>query len=423
MFKKTVLKNGLRVITYPMENTKALTLLVLVGVGSKYETKEINGISHLLEHMAFKGTERRPQTLDIAKELDRIGGVYNAFTGKEFMGFWVKVDSRHFDLAADVLSDMLFNSLFKEEELQKEKRVIFEEINMIKDNPQEFVLEVWEKVLYGDQPAGWMISGEKETLEKISRQDILDYFRQHFSAENAVVSLAGNFEEKNALKSIEELFKSFKSAPQVIKKEVQEIQNTPQILVNFKETGQAHLCLGVRAYNLFQKEKYPSAVLANLLGGIMSSRLFIKVREKEGLCYYIRTHLEHYTDTGYLVTHAGVDNNNIEKAIKIILAEYKDLAQKLVPDDELQKAKDNIKGHIYLGLETSDAWASFFGIQEILEKDIALPEAKLAEIEKVTADDILKIAREIFVPEKLNLAVVGPFKEEGQFHKILSEIS
>lgn len=414
MFKKTVLKNGLRVITYPMENTRALTLLVLVGVGSKYEAKEINGISHLLEHMAFKGTQKRPNTLDIAKELDKVGGAYNAFTGKEFMGFWVKVDSQHFDAALDVLSDMLFNSLFKEEEIEKEKRVIFEEINMIKDNPQEFVLELWEKLLYGDTPAGWMISGEKEILAKITRKDILDYFEKHFAAENAVVVLAGSFEETEAINKIQKFFGSFKSAPSVEKEPVKESQSVPEAAVHFKETGQTHLCLGVRAFNIFQPEKYISAVLANLLGGVMSSRLFIKVREKEGLCYYIRTHLEHYTDTGYLVTHTGVDNNNVERAIKIILDEYKDLTQNKVPLDELQKAKENIKGHTYLGLETSDSWASFFGLQEILEKKISLPEAKLAEIEKVTADDILKIAKEIFVPERLNLATVGPLKEQNQ---------
>lgn len=420
MFNKTILKNGLRVVTYPMKDTKTLTLLILIATGSKYETKEINGISHLLEHMAFKGTARRPNTLDIAKELDKVGGVYNAFTGKEFMGFWVKVDSRHFDLAADVLSDMLFNSLFKAEEIEKEKRVIFEEINMIKDNPQGFVLEIWEKLLYGDQPAGWMISGERETLEKISRQDIVNYFQKYFTAENAVIALAGDFQEKDAIGKMEKFFNGFNPAQLVQKETAKEYQEAPQILLDFKETGQAHLCLGTRAFNIFQKEKYPLAVLTNLLGGIMSSRLFIKVREKEGLCYYIRTHLEHYTDTGYLVTHAGVENSNIEKAIKLILEEYKDLSQNKVPEDELKKAKDNIMGHVYLGLETSDAWASFFGLQEILEKKILSPEETLTEIEKVSADDILKIAKEIFVPEKLNLAVVGPFKEEEKFRKILT---
>ncbi len=419
MFKKTILKNGLRVVTYPMENTKTLTLLILVAVGSKYETKEVNGISHLLEHMAFKGTERRPKTLDIAKELDKVGGVYNAFTSKEFMGFWVKVDSKHFDLASDVLSDMLFNSLFKAEEIEKEKRVIFEEINMIKDNPQGFVLEIWEKLLYNDQPAGWMISGEKDTLEKITRQDIVDYFQKYFSAQNTLIALAGDFKEKEALEKIQKFFDGFNSVQLIQKEAVRESQASPQILLDFKETGQAHLCLGVRAFNIFQKEKYPLTVLANLLGGIMSSRLFIKVREKEGLCYYIRTHIEHYSDTGYLMTHAGVENGNIEKAIKLILEEYKDLSQNKVPEDELRKAKDNIMGHVYLGLETSDAWASFLGLQEILEKKIMMPEETLAEIEKVTADDILKIAKEIFVPEKLNLAVVGPFKEEEKFRQIL----
>lgn len=418
-FKKRKLKNGLRVITYPMKATGAVTVLVLVGTGSKYETKKVNGISHLLEHMAFKGTQRRPHTLDIAKELDRVGGIYNAFTSKEFTGFWVKVGKNHLSLALDVLSDMLFNSLFQKEEIEKEKKVIFEEINMLKDTPQDYVTELWEKLLYGEQPAGWMISGTKESVSQISRQDLVSYFRRQFTGRNAVVTVAGNFQEKEAICQIKSYFKAFKDKAPKPKRAVKEVQKSPQVLSQFKKTDQTHLCLGVRAFDLFDKRRYPLAVLATLLGGIMSSRLFIEVREKRGLGYYIKTSPQLYTDSGYLVTQAGVDNKRVELALEVILAEYKKLTQEKVAPQELQKAKENIKGKLYLNLETSDAWANFLAGQELLRKKISLPSQECAMIDKVGADDVLRVAREIFRPEKLNLALIGPFKEKQRFEKIL----
>ncbi len=423
MFHKTILKNGLRIIATPLKNTRAITLLILISTGSKYEKKEINGISHLLEHMAFKGTSKRPHTLDIAKELDGVGGIYNAFTGKEFMGFWIKVDSKHLELSCDVLSDMIFNSLFQEKEIEKEKRTIIEEINMYLDMPQTYVLELWEKLLYGDQPAGWTIAGEKETFRKISRKDVLDYFKSQFGAKNTVISLAGNFEEKEIVHTIKKFFGKFKGIKNPEKKPVVEKQKKPEVLIQTKETDQTHLALGVRAYNLFSDKRYPLAVLANLLGGIMSSRLFIEVREKKGLAYYIRTFAENYTDTGYLVTHAGVDNKRVSEAIKIILREYKDLKTKKISKEELSKIKDNAKGHLYLGLETSEAWASYNGSQEILKRKILTLEQECALIDKITQDDILKISKEIFQPKKLNLALIGPFKDKTKFEEILGNFN
>lgn len=419
MFHKTILENSLRIVTFPMRNTQAITLLILVGAGSKYERKEINGISHLIEHMAFRGTKRRPKTLDIAKELDRVGGFYNAFTGKELMGFWVKVDAKHFDLSCDILSDMIFNPLFKKEEIEKEKKAIVEEINMYLDTPQSYVLELWEKLLYDDQPAGWTIAGEKEIIKKISRKDILKFFKAQFTAKNIVISLAGNFNEREVILKIKKFFGKFKNNKTFTKKPVIEKQKKPEVLLQTKDTDQTHIALGVRAFDLFSSKKYPLAVLANLLGGIMSSRLFIEIREKRGMAYYIRTIPESYTDTGYLVTHAGIDNKRVKEAIKIILKEYKKLKEKKVPQEELQKAKDNIKGHIYLGLETSDSWAVYLGSQEILKNKISTPEEECKKIDKVNQIDILRISKEIFQPSRLNLALIGPFKEKNEFQKLL----
>ena len=419
MFRKTKLSNGLRIVTLPLKNMAAVTLLVLFGTGSKYEQKELNGISHLLEHMAFKGTRKRPHTLDIAKELDRVGGLYNAFTAKEFMGFWVKVEKSHLNLAFDVLSDMLFNSLFEEKEIEKEKKVIFEEINMIKDSPQSYVLELWEKLLYRDQPAGWMVSGTKETVAKISRQDIIYYLKKQFTAKNAVIALAGNFQEGRVLSQIKKYFQAFLPQEPRAKKPTKEIQKAPQMLIYFKETDQTHLCLGVRTFDLFSPKKYILSVISTLLGGIMSSRLFIEIREKRALGYYIHSFCQHYTDTGYLVTQAGIDNQRVKTAIRIILKEFKKLREKKVTPEELKRAKENLKAKIYLSLETSDAWANFLATQEILEKKISSPEEKCAMIERVTANDVLKVAQEVFRANKLNLALIGPFKEKKEFEGLL----
>jgi len=303
--------------------------------------------------------------------------------------------------------------------MEKEKKVIFEEINMMNDNPQAYILDLWEKLLYGDQPAGWMIAGEKETVAKVSRENLLDHLRSQFVAKNVVISLAGNFKSKKAIPKIKKFFEKFKEASPLSKIPTVEKQAFPRVSLNFKETDQAHLCLGVRAFNLFKPERYPLALMAGILGGIMSSRLFIKVREKKALAYYIRTFPEHYTDSGYLVTHAGVDNKRVFEAIKIILREYKDLKTKKVSRGELSKIKDNIKGHIYLGLETSDAWASYTGLQEILKREISTPEEECALIEKVTQNDILRVAQDIFQPRKMNLSLIGPFKDEKRFLKLL----
>jgi predicted Zn-dependent peptidase len=391
-----------------------------VGTGSKYEKREINGISHFLEHMVFKGTKNRPNTLDIAKDLDGIGGIYNAFTGKEYTGFWVKVDKAHLNLAFDVLSDMLFNSLFREKAIEKEKRVISEEINMIKDSPQDYILDLWEELLYGDQPAGWMISGTKNSVSKIFRTDLVNYLKKQFTAENAIIVISGNFKEKEVLAKIKKYFAPFKKRKPQSKKLTKEIQVRPQVLTHFKKTDQSHLCLGVRTFDLFNPKRYVLAVLATLLGGVMSSRLFIEVREKRGLAYYIRTTPQLYTDVGYLVTQAGVDNKRVKTAIGVILKEHKKLREKKVSKEELRKAKESIKGKIYLGLETSDDWASFLASQELLRKKIFLPAEECAMIDKVSAEDIIDLAREIFQPEKLNLSLIGPFKNKKEFERLLT---
>ncbi|MBI3337641.1 MAG: insulinase family protein [Candidatus Staskawiczbacteria bacterium] len=420
MFHKTTLEGGLRLITVPIKNANSVTVLILVGTGSKHETKEINGISHFLEHMFFKGTRKRPNTLEIAETLDMVGGEYNAFTSKEITGFWAKVDNRHLDIALDWISDMFLNSKFDQKEMQKEKGVIIEEMNMYLDTPTVYVSELFEKLLYGDQPAGWRIIGEKENILSFNRQKVLDYYKNHYSSFNTVVCVAGNIDSKNIKNKVREYFKNIEIREAKEKIKTREEQQKPEIMLHFKKTDQTHFCLGVRAYDIFHPRKNALSLLSVILGGNMSSRLFIKVRERQGLAYYIHTSVDATSDTGYLVTQAGIDHKNLKKSVELIIKEYKDLKNKKITARELQKAKDYLKGMSTLSLETSNSQASFYASQELLEKKILTLEEKFKEIDKVSINDIKKVAEDIFLSKNLNLAVIGPFEEKEKLQSLLN---
>jgi len=440
MFKKTILKNGLRIITVPQKSTQAVTVLVLAATGSKYERKKINGISHLLEHMLFKGTKKRPDKIAISEPLDRVGGNYNAFTGEEYTGYFAKVDSGHFDLALDIISDIYLNSKLDPKELEREKMVVIEEINMYYDQPAVYVQSLWDKILYGDQPAGRDITGTKKGVLSISRKQLIDYMKTQYNASNTLVCVAGNIPDSSrAIDKIKKYFSGIKNKksikkPPVVDASVKastelssilsnnrriEKQRKPKFLLKEKKTGQTHFCLGVRGYNLFHPQRYSQEILALILGGMMSSRLFIKIREELGLAYYIRTGISSDPDVGSLVTHSGVDNSKAEKAISAIMKEYKNISQEKISLKELEKAKDHFKGKISLALETSDANASFYGGQEIVERKILTPKEICAKINKVTTNDVLRTAQDIFRPEKLNLALIGPFKNKEKFQRLL----
>ena len=419
MFKKIVLKNGLRIISIPKKTALAATVLILVRTGSKYEKKDTNGISHFLEHMLFKGTKNHPSPLSVAETLDMVGGVFNAFTSEEYTGYYAKVESSHFELALDWVSDIFLNSILPKKEMEKERGVIVQEINMLSDHPLSYVQILWPELLYGDQPAGWNIAGTKKNVMEMSQKELVDYWRKQYVASNTVVCMAGGIKQKQSLELAKKYFTKMQTSSPIEKAKVVEIQNNPQILVHFKETDQTHLCLGVRSYNSFHPDKYVIEILGTILGGMMSSRMFIEVREKLGLCYYIRTSVDDNSDTGFLVTQAGVDNENVEKAILTILKEYKKVSSKKISALELKKAKDNIKGKMALQLESSDALASYYGGQELMEKKILTPDEIFKKIDKVSANDVLRVSKDIFKSKKLNLAVIGPFKEKDSFKKIL----
>jgi predicted Zn-dependent peptidase len=418
MFKKTTLKNGLRIITVPSKSTQTVTVLVLVGTGSKYEKKDEKGISHFLEHMYFKGTKKRPSSLEIAETLDKVGGIYNAFTSQEYTGYFAKVSREHFDLALDWVSDIFLNSTLPEKEIEKERGVIIEEINMRKDHPMEHVQVLWQKLLYGDQPAGWDVAGEIETVSKISRKDLIEYRETQYIASNTIICLAGNFNEKEGINKVKKFFSKIKIGKSREKPKVIEKQERPEILFEKRETDQTHICLGVRGFNLFDERRYVQEILALILGGMMSSRLFERIRTKLGIAYYIETDAFSDPDTGYLVTRAGLSNEKLEEGISEILKEYRKIKREGVSKSELKKAKDCLKGKMNILLESSDAKASFFATQEILEKKILTPEQIFKKIDKVSQNDILKLAREIFRPEKLNLALIGPKEIKREILKI-----
>jgi predicted Zn-dependent peptidase len=402
-----------------MVNTKTVTVLVLVATGSKYETKEINGISHFLEHMTFKGTKKRPTPLSIAEPLDRIGGNFNAFTMQECTGYYAKANGRHLDLLLDIISDITLNPKFNQNEINKERGVIIEEINMYEDMPARKIGDVWDELLYGDQPAGWSTAGRKKIIAQLMREDFVKYHQYHYVAPKIVVVVSGMIEPDEVIKKIKNLFKSISDAKGKNKVPTKESQKNPEVKIFYKNTDQTHIAFGVRAYDIFDKRRYAADVLATILGGGMSSRLFRLLRDKMGAAYYVRTISDESTDIGNLATWAGIDNRRAEEIIKAILNEYKTINDIKVSATELAKAKEHLEGGLILSIETSDELASFYGFQEILKKEILRSEDLIKKIKAVTASDVLEVAKDIFRPEKLNLAIIGPFKNNKPFVNLL----
>jgi predicted Zn-dependent peptidase len=405
------LKSGLRILTLPLESTRVATVFVLVKTGSKYEQKETSGISHFVEHMLFKGTEKRKTPLEVAEELDKVGGVYNAFTGEEYTGYYAKVNVDKFSLALDWVSDIYLNSLLPEKEMEKEKGVIKEEINMYFDNPMAHCELLFQELLYGDQPAGWNIAGTKETVSATTRKDLLTYMDSQYKAENTVVVVAGNINKEKVEEEVAQAFSTIKTGTPRKAHPVVEKQDQPAVLNFYKETDQTHLILGARAFNMFSEHRYSQEVLASILGGMMSSRLFSKIREEMGLAYYIKTSVDDNPDTGVLYTRAGVENSKTEDAVKAIMNEYKKITEEKVTEKELTKTKEHIKGKTAISLESSDSLAYFHAVNELLENKTYTPEEIFKAIDSVTAEQIQQTAKKILQPKNLNLVVLGPHKK------------
>lgn len=413
--------NGLRLLTVPMPSASSVTVLVLVATGSRYETREISGISHFLEHMIFKGTEKRSGTMDIAHELDSIGADYNAFTSKEYTGYYVKCSAEKIDIAMDVISDIFQNSKFDPKEIEKERGAIKEEINMYLDNPARHVSELFDELMYGDHPLGWDVAGRKEIIDSLKREDFLNYFSSRYFDKNTVIAVAGKVTPKETKEKIVKYFDKIRDG--ITREPLKNIddQNDFRLKIFNKKTDQTHINLGFRAYDRLDPKYETLTVLSSILGGGMSSRLFDEVRQKRGLAYRIGSGSTSYLETGDFSTSAGLNSDNLIPALKIILEEHRKISRELVTEKELARIKDYAKGRLAIGLETSDAQAGFYGEQELLENRILTPEERFEKIMAVTREDVMEVAREIVKPEKLNLAVVGPIAEDNEeIKKVLS---
>ena len=419
-YQKHTLKNGLRILLAPMQETQTATVIVMTGVGSRYESRAENGLAHFLEHMFFKGTEKRPTAMDISKELDAIGAEYNAYTGKDRTAYYAKVEAHHWETALDVVSDLFLNAKIEQEEIDRERGPVMQELNMYEDMPMRHIGDLWELHLYGDHPLGWEIIGPKENLKRFMRRDFIKYLNRGYVAENVVIGVAGNIDPKKVKKEIEKHFALIRTGKKPTFKKTTKKQSVPEVYVQNKKTDQTQLIVGVRAYDMYHADRYALAVLSTILGGGMSSRLFMAVRERRGLAYSVHTMTESYHDAGYLATQAGVEHENLEKTIAVILDEYKKIATEKIEAEELKKAKEYIKGKMAMGLEGSDDVVEYLVTQETIRGEIVLPKDKAKLIDAVTAEDVQRVAQDIFVNKKLNLAIIGPRANSKQLTKILT---
>lgn len=415
--QKVTLANGLTVLFVETAFFPSFTSLLLVGAGSRYENERNNGIAHFFEHMAFKGTKKYPSSQKIASTIEGMGGVFNAFTDKDHTGYWIKAPTTHFETVMDVLSEMLLHSKLDPEEIEREKGVIIEEMNMYEDTPYRKVGDVFEQLLYGGTPLGFEIIGSKETITSFTRKTFTDYMDAYYRPSNAVLVIAGGFNGspyENTWRSIvEDKFSSWEDKSVAQPVPYVDAQREPQVKVRHKKTEQAHFCVGFRTFSLFDHRRYDISVLCALLGDGMSSRLFIEVRERRGLCYYISTGREFYTDTGNMVTQAGVTNNaeKVREALDVTLKQHVEIKKGNFSDDELRRAKEMMKGRLLLSLEDSSSIASFVGIKQLFEKNPAQPEEIIARIDAVTKESIVAAAEACITADKMNLAVIGPFQE------------
>ncbi len=417
-FERETLPSGLRVLTAPMPQAQSVSCFVMLAAGSRYETRETSGIAHFTEHMVFKGTERRPTARDIAGEVDAIGGEFNAFTGKEYTGYYVKCAAEHRDVALDVLVDMLRNSKFEPEEIDREKGVIVEEMNMYFDTPRDYISGVYDGLVFGDHPLGWDIIGEKATVRAATRETFLGYLGRWYKPSRMVVGVGGRIGD-DLLARVGELLGDLADAETGEPEPAPPVPNESRVRVHAKDSDQAHLCLGVRSRELTHPDRYALHVLATILGGGMSSRLFTEVRERRGLAYYVYAINHAYTDTGSLYAQAGVDIERIDDAVATIVAELRRIAEEPVPADELQKARNFAKGRFVLQIESPHGLITFGLRREVLEGGAVEPEEVLAGFDAVGAEDVQRVARELIEDRALRLALIGPFEDAERFDALL----
>lgn len=419
-FKKTTLPNGLRVITVPVKDNPAVMVLIVVETGSNYETKAENGLSHFLEHMCFKGTTKRPKVTDIAKELDGLGAQNNAFTSNELTGYYAKAAKKHFSKLFEIISDLYLNPTLPVDDIEKERGVILEEISMYEDLPQRKVGYVLSELMYGDVPAGRSILGPRENIKKFKRRDFVNYRSKHYVASKTIVIVAGDVSEQTVLKEVKKHFQNISKDRKLSKLAVKENQKSPRLLVYKKKTDQTHMIMAFRTYKAKDKRIPTLTLLAEILGQGMSSRLFNKLRDEMGACYYVRAEHDESTDHGVFAISVGINVSRTKEVTKVLIEECGKLSKVLVSNEELQKAKEHYVGHLYLGLETTDSMAEFYANQEVTTGKPKDPQKLEKAIREVTAKDVMKVAKDIFRENNLNLAIVGNIVDQRGVKKVLS---
>jgi predicted Zn-dependent peptidase len=410
----------MRIITVPLADSQSAIGMVLVETGSDYELKEQNGLSHFLEHMVFKETTNRTGD-QIKLEIDSMGATANAFTSNEFTGYYAKASKDKIHKIIDFVSDMYLNPTFPQKDIDIERGVIVEEINMYEDLPQQTVVNAWEELLYPGTSAGRPTIGPKENILAFNQKDFTAYHTLHYTPAKTVFVVAGGIDEKKVVAQIKKLFQDKATQKIARRSKTKFSQTTPQILIKHKKTDQVHLVIGFRSFEQKNKKNYALKVAATILGQGFSSRLFSKMRDELGLCYYTKAGLDTYTDRGAFIVRSGVTFARTHEAVSVIMEEFKKLRDIDIPEAELQKAKDYIVGNFAIGLETSEDVADFFGFQELLREEILKPKDYIAKIKSVTTKDIQKVLKEIMKEKNLNFALIGSFEEKDResFKKIL----
>ncbi len=413
-YDKTTFDNGLRVLTSTMPHTRSVAICIYVGAGSRYEVPEHSGVSHFIEHMCFKGTEKRPTAAEISEAIDGVGGVLNAATDREFTVYYAKVPQQHLSLAVDVLVDLVRAPVLDPVELEKERKVVLEEIASVADSPAQQVDLLLDRMLWPDQPLGWDIAGNNESVEGLTRDITLDYMARQYVPCNTVVTAAGNVTADEMASMLGPTLGQTKSGEPGPWSAAREDQSEPACEVLYKRTEQSHIAIGMRGLRMGHPDRYAMDLLSILLGEGMSSRLFLELRERQGLCYDVHSYVSHYQDTGAFGVYAAVDPSNARKAVGALVGELAKLTDG-VPEEELRKAKELSKGRMLLRMEDTRAVSGFLGGQELLMGRVKSPDEVVAHVEAVTTDQVRGVAREVIRKENLNLAIVGPHRSAQRF--------
>lgn len=419
------LANGTRVVLVPHHDTAAATLLALYEVGSRYEKKAVSGASHFIEHMMFKGTARRPTTMAISRDLDAVGADYNAFTYKDHTGYYIRLQAEKLGLAIDMLEDMLYHSAYREKDVESERKVIHEELRMYDDNPAMVVEERMEEELYRGSSLGWRIGGTVETMNGIGRGDLVAFRDRHYVPAKTVLALAGKFDRQEAVALLERTFGRVAkrpAPPPYAPFSIAKAGKGPRVRAEFKETEQVQLAMGWPAYRHGDPRLHALKIMCIILGGTMSSRLFMSVREKRGLAYSVSASATPYQDVGNVVVQAGLAKDRFHDAMRVIMAELARIKAKDVTSEELARAKDFFKGKMVLDLEDSSRLAHWYARQELLLRRVETPEERIAAMNAVTKEDVRRAAADVFRRAKAAIAVIGPFKDPAPVAKHLSAL-